>query len=82
MCGFFVFVKFLGWKVAILVRLVRLRGGGLRFWKEPNYKNELYNNSVNNKKRGPRGAQAPLGPHLGPSLGASGGVMAKFETKD
>ena len=49
---FIIFVKFLGWIVSIWVRLVRLirEKGALRFWKGPNYKNEIYNN-YNLKKK-------------------------------
>ena len=38
---FIVFVKFLGWIVAIWMKLVRLieEKGDLRFWKGSNYKN-------------------------------------------
>ena len=61
------------------VRLVRLIGekGGLRFWKWPNYKNEIYNNYkyiyiyiyiyINLDP----GGRSPLGPHLSPSLSCS-----------
>ena len=70
---FIVFVKFLGWIVAIWVRLARPieEKMGLRFWKGVNYLNKIYNNYNKKKKLDPRGAWAPLGPHLGPSLYAT-----------
>ena len=58
------------WIVAIWVRLARFieENGGLRFWKGGVTTKMKYIISFKKKKIGPWGVQAPLGPHLGPSL--------------
>jgi len=60
--AFIVFVKFLGWIVAIWVRLARLieENGYLRFWKGPNYKNKIYNNYKKNLDPGGPGSVPAL----------------------
>ena len=57
---FIIFVKFLGWIIAIWVKLTRLIGenGGLRLWKGAQMQIYIYNNYI--KKKRPRGAWGPL----------------------
>ena len=59
-------VKFLGWIVAVWVKLAKLIGekGGLRFWKENPITKIKYIITILKKKMDPRGP----GPYLGSSL--------------
>ena len=58
---FIVFVKFLGWIVAIWVRLAKLieEKMGLRIWKGVNYLNKIYNNYNKKKKNWTQGGPGP-----------------------
>ena len=60
---FIIFVKFLGWIIAIWVRLTRLIGenGGLRLWKGAQMHIYIYIYIITIfKKKRPRGAWGPL----------------------